>query len=95
MIATIQALKFVKKMSRENVILSMNVNGTRVSMPIYADSEVTIKDIKNAYSPTTKNVFESNIDVKIELKMMLRTSTFKFDMIHVRSHQDEKKNCGN
>ena len=86
-LAIVQALKFVKKICRQNVIISEMVNGARARIAIYTDSEVAIKDMKNSYFPTTKNVFENNIDVKIELKMMLRKSTFKFEMIHVKSHQ--------
>ena len=90
MIAIIQALRFVEKVWRKNVIIQSAREDIR-KVPIYTDSEVTIKDMEHSYFPTTKNVFENNIDVKIELKTLLRTSKIKYELIHVRSHQDEKK----
>jgi len=90
MIAIIQALRFVENVRQTNVIIRSNKEDIR-KVQIHTDSEVTIKDMQHSYFPTTKNVFENNIDVKIELKTLLRTSKVKYELIHVRSHQDEKK----
>ena len=47
--------------------------------------------MKSSLYATTKNVLENNIDMKLELKQVLRTSLVPFDLIHVRAHQDEVK----
>jgi len=44
-----------------------------------------------SYYPTTINVFENIIDMKIKLKNLLRNSPFCIDLVFVEAHQDEVK----
>jgi len=58
---------------------------------VFTDSANAITDMKSSLYATTKNVLENNIDMKLELKQVLRTSLVPFNLIHVRAHQDEVK----
>jgi len=64
--------------------------GLKGAVAIYTDSVNSISDMKETLMPSTKNALENNIDMKIELKNILRTSTVPFKLIHVRAHQDDK-----
>jgi len=64
--------------------------GLKGDIPIYTDSSNAISDMQKTLMPSTKNALENNIDMKLELKHVLRTSKVKFKLIHVRAHQDEK-----
>ena len=64
-------------------------NEVQKTMKIFTDSENAITDMKSALYPSTKNVLENNIDLKMELKQVLRVSILKYKLIHVKAHQDE------
>ena len=55
---------------------------------IYTDSANAISDMKSGMYPSTKNVLENNIDMKLELKQVLRKSKNKYHLQHVKAHQD-------
>ena len=61
----------------------------KLQMTIYTDSENAITALSNSLYPTTKNVFENNMDVKLEVKHILRNSPVQFHIQHVYAHQDE------
>jgi len=61
----------------------------KLQMTIYTDSENAITALSNSLYPTTKNVFENNMDVKLEVKHILRNSPVQFNIQHVYAHQDE------
>jgi len=56
---------------------------------LYTDSKNSILDLEQSLFPTTKNVFENNIDMKLETKKALRNSPLQFELVHVEAHQDE------
>jgi len=62
---------------------------------IYTDSANAISDMKSGLYPSTKNALENNIDMKLELKRVLRTSPQKYHLQHVRAHQDRKMEIAN
>jgi len=62
-----------------------------VKIPIYTDSANAIIGMQSSLYPTTKNVLENNIDMKLELKNVLRESSIQFQLQHVRAHQDQVK----
>ena len=90
MIAIISAMKYLNACSKEESQRG-TVVGKRKKISIYTDSEVSIKCMNNSCYPSTKNAFESNMDVKLELKHLLRTSQYQYELLHVRAHQDEVK----
>jgi len=61
------------------------------TISVFTDSANAITDMQQSLYATTKNVLENNIDMKLELKQVLRNSLVQFDRIHVRAHQDELK----
>ena len=67
--------------------IKFNLKG---DVPIYTDSVNAISNMKENLVPSTKNALENNVDMKIELKHVLRTSKVRFKLIHVRAHQDDK-----
>jgi ribonuclease HI len=75
--------------------LSWFVNDSKIKwsktkkVTLYTDSKNSIQDLEQSLFPTTKNVFENNIDIKMETKKALRTSPLKFELVHVEAHQDE------
>jgi len=78
-----------------NVIQFLNRNnkkmGNDCAISIHTDSANAIADMKLGYYPTTKNVFENNIDMKIKLKNLLRMSPFQINLEFVEAHQDRLK----
>jgi len=78
-----------------NVIQFLNSNnekmGNDCAISIHTDSANAIADMKLSYYPTTKNVFENNIDMKIKLKNLLRKSPFQINLEFVEAHQDRLK----
>ena len=78
-----------------NVIQFLNSNnnimGNDCAISIHTDSANAIADMKLSYYPTTKNVFENNIDMKIKLKNLLRKVPFQINLEFVEAHQDRSK----
>jgi len=64
-------------------------NGKRLH--IYTDSKNAILDLESSLYPSTKNALENNMDLKLEIKNILRKSIIKFCLIHVLAHQNEKQ----
>ena len=62
--------------------------GNVLDVPIYTDSANAISDMEHSLLPSTKNVFENNIDMKIRLKETLRKSKIQFHLEYVKAHQD-------
>jgi len=63
----------------------------KVTIPMYTDSQNAITDMESNLYATTRNVLENNIDIKLELKQILRMSPIQFKLNHVKAHQDDVK----
>ena len=56
---------------------------------VYTDSEISILNSRKTFFPTTKNVLENNIDIKLQLAMMMKKSVPQVVLRHVKAHQDQ------
>ena len=68
----------------------VQMNNT-IKLNIYTDSKNAITDLESGLYPSTKNALENNMDLKLEIKKILRKSLLKFCLIHVLAHQNEKR----
>jgi ribonuclease HI len=73
----------------DSFVKNHEVNCQKIS--IFTDSQNSITDMQQTLMPSTKNVFENNMDLKIELKSKLRESQIQFNLLYVEAHQDRKK----
>jgi len=73
----------------DDFVQQENIEHERMQeITVYTDSANAMSDMKSGMYPSTKNVLENNIDVKLELKRVLRTSKHKYHLQHVKAHQD-------
>jgi len=76
-----------------HVIQYFNAMKTPKDIPtivMYTDSEISINNTKKSHYPTTRNAFENNIDVKIQLSLLLKKLPFRVKFEHVYAHQQGK-----
>jgi len=57
---------------------------------LYTDSEISINNTTKSHFPTTRNSFETNIDVKLQLSLLLKKLPFNVKFERVYAHQQGK-----